>query len=438
MYLGSFVRSPSNIPKSIFSSFPDLSANLTILQNETFDLTGIKVCDYDLDSSVIEKTNDQESYSRTNTEIHGVELSNEPMALQPQEDAEAQPTEVVPVLSESHQSEVNLGSHDSDAHGHTNIISHVKELGSAQNDEMNNAGGNIEISEAEKCSVGPGHESSSLTELFENEICMPNDFDASLPLMDKTDDLIGSIDTNVLSIPTSQTLNTVPIVEDEFVEDHDRSGLGAIENAEHTMEIKTQVQSDGLEANDLCASLPTGSKETDENTVNQASLNGDLPKEENGNSMLEGFNEDQIVSSGLGCDEKDSKSGSLFSENAKIECLHSVALVDEKESSLNDEENPVCQEAALQSTMCPAEVSAIESPFVDQNDVSSQIFLKKLDVSFKIFHLLDLSLVFLLDTFNISDIPDKNLRVMFENTVQCELKFIGKNLFLFEDFILFG
>ncbi|KAK7340400.1 hypothetical protein VNO77_21102 [Canavalia gladiata] len=347
----------------------DVSTNLTILRNETFDLTGIKVCDYALDSSSLEKTNDQESYSLTNTEVHGVEGNNEPMASQIQEDVEAQPTEI-PVLSENHQSEVNLGSHDIDVHEHTDTVSHVKESDSSQNVEMNNAGGDIEVSEVENCPVGPGHESSSLTEVFENDLCIANDFAASLPLMDKTNDLVGSIHTNILSIPNDQNLNTFPILEDEFVEgQNDRNGIGAIEDS---METRTQDQTDGLETNDLYAALASGSKETDEFADIQASFNGDLPIEENGNSMLGGLNEDQIVTSGMECDDKDATSGCI-NENTKVDCLHSEALVlDEKESSLNNEENPMCQEAGLQNTMCP-EMSATGSPFVRQNDENDMV-----------------------------------------------------------------
>ncbi|CAJ2645594.1 unnamed protein product [Trifolium pratense] len=395
--------------------FTDVSADLTILQNETFDLSGIKV-DCGLDSFSVEKANDQEShsktnaeihvveehneaiaaqpqedaevsysktnaeihgveahngpmavqhqedaeesYSKTNAEIHGVEVHNEPMAVQPQEDAEAQPTEI-PVPSESHQS---------DANAHTNIISDAKELDSSQNAEMSNAGGNFEISVAENYSVVPGNETLSLTEVFENELRMRNDFDASRPLIDKTNDLDGSIDTNALSIPTSEKMDTFDIFAGEFVEDQrDRSDAGAIEITEHAMEIRTQVETDGLEADNLCASLATGSKEANEYTDNQVSVNEDVPMEENGNSILGGLNEDQINSSGLGCDDKDAKSGGLFSENIEVDCLHSVALVDVKESSLNDGENPLCQEPALQNTMHP-DVSAIRSPFVDQNN----------------------------------------------------------------------
>jgi len=393
---------------SILSYLPDLSTDLTILRNETFDLTGIKVIEYGLDSSSVEKTNDQESYSRTHTEIHGVEGNNEPMAVQLQEDAEVQPTEV-PVLSESHQSKVNLGSHDIDAHGHTSIISHVEELDSSQNVELNNLRANIAVSEAENCSVGPGHESSSLTEVFEN------DFAASLALMDKTNDLVDSIHSNILSIPNAENLNTIPILEDDFVEDQsDRNGVGAIKCS---METGTQVQTDGVDANDLYTSLATGSTETDEFTNIQASFNGDLPLEENGNSLLGQLNEDQIVASGMDCDDKDARPDCIFIENAKVDCLQSEALgLDEKESLLKDEEIPVCQEAELQSTMCPE----IRSPLVDQNDVSSLVCLK-LDVSFHIFYLLDLSLFLLLDSFNISDIPDKRI-------------IIGRNMFLFQDF----
>ena len=482
----------SNILELIFSLLPDVSADLTILQNETLDLSRIKVCHNGLDSLSLEKGNDhefysktnaethgveahnepmavqpqenaeesysktnaethgvearnepmavqpqedaeesfsktnaeihvveahnepmavqpqedaeesysktnaethgmeahnepmavqpqddaEESFSKTNAEIHGVEAHNEPMAIQPQENAEAQPSEI-PVPSECHQSEVDLGSDNNiDAHGHTNIISDVRELGCSQTAEMNNAGRNFEISETENYSFVPGDETLSLTEVFENELCRPNFFDASLPLMDKTDDLVGSIHTDMLSIPTSQKMDTSPILENEFAEDQrDRNNAGATEIAEHAMEIRTQVETDSLEADHLHASMATGSKEANEYTDNQVSFNGDLPMEENGNNMLGVLNENQIVSSGLRCDDKDALSGGLFSENVEVDCLHSAALVDVKESSLNDEENPVCQEAALQNTMYP-DVSAIRSPFVDQNDVSSQISLK--------------------------------------------------------------
>ena len=383
------MKYPSNRSKSIHLYLPGWSADLIIMRNETFDLTGIKVYDDGSDISLIEKTNDQESYSRTNTEAHGVDGNVDPMAVQLQEVAEVQPIEIS-VLSESHQSEVNLGSHDIDAHGHSNIISHMKELDSSQNAEMNNAGGNIEVSEAENCFVGPGHESSSLTEVVENNLCVPNDFGAPLPDVDKTNDLVDSIYTD-MSIPSDQNLNTFPILEEGFVEDKgDKSGAGAIEITEHSVEVRTEVQTDGLEANGLDASLGTGSKETDEIPDNLASFNGELPTEENGNDMLGALNEDQIAASGLGCYDKDTKSGYILGENTEVDGLESVPLVlDEKENYLNDEENPVCQEAGLQGTACP-EISAIRSPFVDHNDVSSAICLKNV-FSFDISYLLDLA-----------------------------------------------
>lgn len=408
--MGLFVKFPSNITKSILASLSDLSADLTVLRSDTFDLTRIKVSDSGLDSSSLEKTNDQESYSRTNTESHGVELegNDEPMAVQHQENTAAQPTEI-PILSESHQSEVNTVYHDINALEHPNTISG---LDSSQNAEMNNAGRNVEVSEAENCSVAPGIEPSALTELFENDLCVPNDFVATLPLIDETNDRGDSIHTTPLSEPTAQNMNAFPIPEDEFVEDYrDRSEVGAVKIAEpnmeirtqvltdgveaddlcpssapgsveiagQAMEIRTQVLTDGVEANDLCPSPAPGSKETDEHADNQALFNGDILMEESGKCMVGGVNEDQIVSSGLGCDDKGAKSDYIFSETTKVDCLHSVALdLDENRSSLNDEENPVCQEVALQSTMCP-EASAVQSPFVDQKDVSSPIRCKKLD-----------------------------------------------------------
>jgi len=399
------MKFPSNIIYVILY-IPDLTTDFTILRNETIDLTGIKVCDYGMDSSFVEKTNDQESYSRTNTEIHGVG-NNEPMAVQHQEDAEVQPPEIsvlseshqsevnlgshdidahrhttyepmpvqlqedtgvhpteIPVLSESHQSEVNLESHDIDACGRTNIVSHVEELDNSQNVEINHVGGNIVDSEAENRSAGPEHESSSLTEVFES------DFTTSLTLTDKTNDLVGSVHSNILSIPSAENLNTVAILEDGFVQDHsDIKGLGAVEPS---METRTQVQTDGFEANDLYASLATGSKETDEFIDIQASFNGELPSEENGNSILGQLNEDQIVASAIECDDKGARSDCIFIENAKVDCLQSEALsVDEKEGSLKDEENLVFQEAGVQSTVYPE----IRSPYVELNDVSSPVCL---------------------------------------------------------------
>ncbi|XP_019443833.1 PREDICTED: sister chromatid cohesion 1 protein 4-like [Lupinus angustifolius] len=376
--------------------FTCLSADLIILRNDSFDLTGIKVCDNGLDTSFLEKTNDKESHSRTNTETHGVETNIETKALQLQGDAEAQPTGI-PVLSESHQSEANLESHDLDVHGHANIVSHVGELDNSQNVEMNNAGRNIDVSVAKKNSVGAGLESSSLT-VSENNHSVPNDCVASLPLMGKMNVLVGSMHTDIPSMPTDQNLNTSSILEDEFVEEKcNRSGVDAIEITEHSVEIRTKVQTDGLETNNLCASMVTGFKETDEYNDNRASFNGDLPLEENGSSMPGGLSEDQIVASDLGsmgCDDKDSRSGPIFSENTKVDCLDTVApVLDEKETSLNEgnpvceeagqhsvalvldeketilnEGNPVCEEAGLESTSLFPEIPAIESPFVDRND----------------------------------------------------------------------
>ncbi|KAE9617692.1 putative rad21/Rec8-like protein [Lupinus albus] len=370
--------------------FTCVSADLTILRNDSFDLTGIKVCDNGLDTPFLEKTNDVESHSRSNTETHGVETNSETTALQLQGDAEAQPTGI-PVLSESHQSEANMGSHDIDVHGHANIFSHVEELDSSQNFEMNNAGRNIDIS------VGPGLESSSLT-VSENNVCVPNYCVASLPLIGKTNVLVGSMHTDIPSMPTDQSLNTSSIPEDEFVEEKcNRSGVDAIEITEHSVEIRTEVQTDDLEANNVCASMVTGFKETDEYNDNMPSFNGDLRLEGNGNSIPGGLSEDQIVASDLrsmGCDDKDSRSGPIFSESTKVDCLDSVApVLDEKETSLNEgnpvcaeaglhsvalvldekesilnEGNPVCEEAGLESTLLFPEVPAIESPFVDRND----------------------------------------------------------------------
>ncbi|XP_072077922.1 uncharacterized protein [Arachis hypogaea] len=315
--------------------------------NDEGIFSGIKVIDDGLDSSVNEKTNDLESFSRTKAETHDAEGNVVPVSVQPQEVAEVQPNEIS-VLSENHQSEVNLGSHDTDAHEHF-----AKEPHGSQDAEMNNAGVNIEISEAENLCVAPGtgHESSSLNELFENN-----------PVADKTNDLVDSIHTE-MGIPSDQNLN-ISILEEGLAEDkvNNKSGVNAIEIAEHSMEVRIEVQTDGLEDNGLCAPLTAGPQEANEYPNNQAFFNGDLPTEENCNK-----NEDKIAH------DKDTLSGCIVGENTEVDRPEFALLVsDEKEGYLNDTEHPLYQEDGVQSTMWP-ETSAIKSPFVDHNEENVMI-----------------------------------------------------------------
>ncbi|MED6169115.1 hypothetical protein PIB30_018246 [Stylosanthes scabra] len=321
--------------------FTGWSADLMVLQSETLDLSEIKVISDGLDSSVNEKTNDLESHSRTNAETHELQGNVDPVTIQPQEVLEVQPNEIS-VLSENHQSELNLGSHDTGAHEHF-----AKEPHGSQDAEMNNAGVNTEASEAEKLTgaPAPGHESSSLTELVENNPCEPNDLVAPLPEVDKTNDLVDSIHTDIGIIPSDQNLNTDPV-----------DGI-----AEHSMEVRPEVQTDGLEDNGLCAPLAAGPQEANEYPNNQSSFNGDLPTEENGNK-----NEDQIAH------DKDTLSGCIVGENTEVDLSEFAPLLDEKEGYPNDGEHPHYQEDGVQSTTCP-ETSAIKSPYVDHNDENLMI-----------------------------------------------------------------
>lgn len=357
---------------------------MILLRNENFDLSRIKVCDYDLDSSFLEATNDKGSYLRTNAnEIHGVERNIEPVTVQ--DDVE-QPSET-PVALESHQSEFKIESHDISIPMNTDVISHVKEPNNSQTDLLNGDRANIEVFDSENCSIIPGLESSPLTNsVFDNNHCMPDDYAAPLAVKDKTNDIDDSMHTDIVGIPAAQSSHALPILEDELVGDKsNRSGLDTTEISEDRVEIGTQVQIDGSEAaNNLYAALATDSNRTDECTNNQGSLNRDIHMEEN-ESMLGGINEDQILASGPGYDDKDSRSGCSNTENIRVDCLHGVPVGVDAETSLINEENSVSQEAVLRSTMHP-EISAIESPLVDQNDVSSPIYVIKPDVYWDIFN----------------------------------------------------
>lgn len=330
------------------------------MRNEKFDLTGIKVCDYDLDSSFLEATHNEESYSKTNvTETHEMERNVEPVAVQ---DVEEQPAETL--VSESRQSEFDVGPHDIDIDKNTDAIFH-----------FNSGGGNVQVSDLETCSIVPGLESSPITDsVFDNNHCMPDGFAAPPAVMDKINDVDGSIHTDILGIPTAQFSQSLPILEDEFEENRSkRTGVDAMETPEDRVEIRKQVEADGPEAaND------SGSKRTDEYTMDQTPLNRDPRLKESENNILEGINEAQILASASGYDDKDSKCGCSYSENTRVDCTHGISVVlDAKEDSLTREENSVSLEADLHITMLP-ETITIESPLVDQNDVSSPFTLKSL------------------------------------------------------------
>ncbi|XP_028790285.1 sister chromatid cohesion 1 protein 4 isoform X2 [Neltuma alba] len=345
-----------------------VSAGLSLLRNEKLDLARIKVCDHTLDSSLSEATNDNGPYLRTNvTEIHGVERNIEPVMAQ---DVEEQPagTAVVP---ENNQSEFNAESLHINVHGNSDVISRVKEIQISQTPKMNGSRENIEVFDSENCSTAPGFESSSHADsVFDNNNCMPDDFAAPLAVMDKSNDFDGSMHTDTLGISSSQNLHPLPILEDELVESKiNRSGVGTSEISEDRVDIGTEVQIDGSETvNNLYPSLATECERTDEYTYNQASLNRDLHAEDSGNNLLGSTNEDQILASGSGYDDKDSRFGCSYNENTTVGYLHGVAdVLDANEASLFDQENSVSHEADQRSTMHP-EISAIESPLVDQND----------------------------------------------------------------------
>ncbi|XP_054796085.1 sister chromatid cohesion 1 protein 4-like [Prosopis cineraria] len=258
--------------------FTGVSADLILLRNEKLDLTGIRVCDYILDSSLSEATNDNESHSRTNvTDIHGVERNIEPVMVQ---DAEEQPFGA-PIVPESNQPEFNAESLDINIHRNTDVISHVKEVQISQTTKMNGCRENIEVFDSQNCSITPGLESSFHADsVFDNNHCMPDDFAAPLTVMHKSNDLdgYGSMHTDILGISSSQNLHALPILENELAESKiNRSGVGISEISEDRVDIRTEVQMDGSEThNSLYTSLATGCERIDEYANNQATSNRDL------------------------------------------------------------------------------------------------------------------------------------------------------------------
>lgn len=341
-----------------------MSTDLLLLQNEKFDLTGIKVCEHIVDNSLPEATND-ESYLRTNvTEIHHVESNIEPVVSQ---DVEEQPTGT-PIVSESIQSEYNAES----LH-----ITLMKDIEISQTIEMNCGGENIGVFDSENCSIHTGFQPSSHADsVFDNSSCMPDDFVAPLAAVDKSNDFSDSVHTDMCGISSSPNLHPLSAMEHELVDSKiNRSGVRTSEISGDRVDIGTEVQTDGdgsETANNLYPSLAAGCKRVDEYTDNQDFLNKDQHLEESGNDLQGGcINEDQVLASGSGCDDKDLRLGSSYHEDARVEDFHGVAVVlDAKETYLTDQENSVSCEAGQQITMHP-EISAVESPLVDRNYVSS-------------------------------------------------------------------
>ncbi|KAI4350190.1 hypothetical protein L6164_010695 [Bauhinia variegata] len=333
--------------------YTGVSSDLILLRGEAFDLSEIKVCDYDVHSS---RANDNE--------VHRVESNTEPLVVQG--DIEAEPAKI-PVLLESHQSEIQLGSLDNDTYESSDFTFRVEGLESCQNAETNSGGGNFGDSNVENCCIGPGLELASIANaVLENSHSVADGFAASLIHMDRSNDFDGSMNADIMS--ATQSLSTLPILEGECIENKDdKSQVGSVEIAEHSVEIRAHAQTGGYEAaNNLNACFATGSKEAYE-CNNQASINGDLAMHKNGNSIPGALDEDEILATGLQYNDKDLRSGCMHGENTRVDCDQSVVVAwDEKESFLNGEENSVSQEAGIQSTM-PLETFTIESPWEDHN-----------------------------------------------------------------------
>ena len=172
-----------------------MSTDLLLLQNEKFDLTGIKVCEHIVDNSLPEATND-ESYLRTNvTEIHHVESNIEPVVSQY---VEEQPTGT-PIVSESIQSEYNAES----LH-----ITLMKDIEISQTIEMNCGGENIGVFDSENCSIHTGFQPSSHADsVLDNSSCMPDEFVAPLAPVDKSNDFCDSVHTAMCGISSSPNLH---------------------------------------------------------------------------------------------------------------------------------------------------------------------------------------------------------------------------------------
>lgn len=313
-----------------------MSAALVYLHSETFDLSRTRVLENDPDNTSLEAVKDFES------------------SVLVRSDTEAQ-SAGIPIQTESQ-----------DAEDHK-LRSEQETLGEAaeiriEGENIERIGGEFdEVADAANYSVD-GLESSFPTDLISADFSnMPADI-VQPSLVDKMDDIDASLQMDA-SCMSPGKFEAQPVEDASTANISNGKGVDAAEVgniAEVGVDLETYFSE---HTNNADVSLTVASMETG-GCNNMIIVNGDEPAEgiENDNPGL--INEDKVLASDLGCEDKDLSSSCMQGEKAKGDSAFSLELdVDLKNPSLNIGEIAGCQEADPQCVMdveITADRSAVE------------------------------------------------------------------------------
>ncbi|XP_044496245.1 sister chromatid cohesion 1 protein 4-like isoform X2 [Mangifera indica] len=298
------------LENEIFSEpiFTGMSAELMSLLCETPDLSRIRVSETDENHGSSEPAKDVECSFRSNVE------DGEDGSKYPEVHVEAQ-------LAETFISGHVLGSHDIDARGGTNAITDAPELEAVQNEplaevtEMDIDRANVEVAE---------------TANFSAEINCPIEIQ-NMPDEDKTNGAYASLQIDTLGITPEQKLDIKPVGDNATLVDTSNGKVVDAVEGEDTVAIDTE-----LKARD---ELPLKEGKVGVFVQNE----GDGLTDFTANGVM---NEDGFQSADLGCDRLDPNSNLVYGEEPLIDPTNSVKHDTElKDTSLNDEENPIFVDA---------------------------------------------------------------------------------------------
>lgn len=288
-----------------------MSVALICLHSEPFDLSRTRVCENEQDSTSLEVVKDVES------------------SMAARNDVEEQPGDIS-IQTESQHAEDHKSEQET--------------LGEIA--EVRIEGDNVEVADATNHSV------DGLESTFPSGPVSGEDMALQSSLMDKADDL----DAACLS---PGKLEPQPVEENASTVDVRRGeGVDALEYFENNTEVRGDTETD-FPVSLTVASVETGGCD------NMMSLNGDQPMEGIvNNSPL--MNEDEVLKSDLGCDDKDLISGCMQGEGTKGDSSFSLEVdVDLKIPSSNDEEHAGCQEADTHNAL-NAEIAADHAMLEDR------------------------------------------------------------------------
>ncbi|KAF3452275.1 hypothetical protein FNV43_RR02708 [Rhamnella rubrinervis] len=309
-----------------------MSAALMCLHSETFDLSRTKVCE-----------NDQDDASLV---VKDVESS-----VVVRNDTEAQPADIS-IQTESQHAEDHKSEQET--------------LGGIAEVEIE--GENVDVADAANQSVD-GYESSFPSGPVSGDVCnMPAEVVVQSSLVDKSDDVDASFRMDASCI-SPRKLESQSVEENaSMMGIYSGKGVDAVEYVENNAEVRVDPETDFSEhTNTIDASLTVASVDTGE-CDNTISVNGVQPVEGVVNNSLSLMNENEVLGSDLGYDDKDLISSCMQGEGVKADSAFSLELdVDLKNPTSNDGENAGCQEADPQNAM-DAEITADHSVVEDRYD----------------------------------------------------------------------